>query len=155
MRPPDFIIGGEQPYLLRWWLLPKNRWINVFLHKILRSDDERALHDHPWWNVSIVLRGGYDEVVPDFSAAWTPYTRLAELPLRGFPRRAGSVIFRHATAAHRLVLPIRDGRTRPCWTLFITGPYQRKWGFHCAKGWIPHEQFVAPWDTGRIGRGCE
>jgi hypothetical protein len=48
-RRPDFIIGGaDNPYLLRWWIIPRNRWCNVYLHKILRDDDPRALHDHPW-----------------------------------------------------------------------------------------------------------
>ncbi len=43
MRKPDFIIGGpENPYLLRWYLIPQNRFFNVYLHKILRSDDDRA-----------------------------------------------------------------------------------------------------------------
>ena len=55
-RPPNAIIGGpENPYLLRWWLIPRNRWFNVYLHQFKRSDDDRALHDHPWINASIVL----------------------------------------------------------------------------------------------------
>ena len=61
-RAPDFIIGGaEDAYMLRWWVIPRNRWFNIYLHKILRDDDPRALHDHPWWNISIVLKGGYLE----------------------------------------------------------------------------------------------
>jgi hypothetical protein len=62
MVRPDFIIGGtENPYLLRWWVIPRNRWFNIYPHHMLRDDDPRALHDHPWWNVSIVLKGGYME----------------------------------------------------------------------------------------------
>ena len=61
-RPPDFIVGGkEDPYMLRWWIIPRNRWFNVYLHNFLRSDDDRAHHDHPWWNFSILLRGEYTE----------------------------------------------------------------------------------------------
>jgi hypothetical protein len=57
-RAPDFLIGGaDDPYIRRWWVIPRNRWFNVYLHQFLRSDDDRALHDHPWANCSILLRG--------------------------------------------------------------------------------------------------
>lgn len=40
------------------------------VHHVLRSDHDRALHDHPWHNASIVLSGGYWEVMPGrFQAA--------------------------------------------------------------------------------------
>lgn len=157
MRKPDFIIGGpDRPYLLRWWLIPRNRWFNVYLHKILRSDDDRALHDHPWWNVSIVLRGGYIEIMPDFSVATTPYTRIADLPTCAKFRGAGSVVFRRARTSHRLVIPEPTAYFEGhCWTLFITGPRIREWGFHCPKGWRLWRDFVAPDDRGSVGRGCE
>lgn len=55
-RKPDFVIGDlSNPYLLRWWVIPRNRFFNVYLHKFLRDDDDRALHDHPWWSMSIIL----------------------------------------------------------------------------------------------------
>src|SRR5580704_9904819 len=61
-RPPDFIIGGNEfPYMRRWWVIPRNRIFNIYLHHFLRSDDDRALHDHPSWNVSILLKGEYTE----------------------------------------------------------------------------------------------
>jgi hypothetical protein len=40
-RPPDYIIGGEaDPYLRRWWVIPRNRFFNIYLHHFVRSDDE-------------------------------------------------------------------------------------------------------------------
>jgi hypothetical protein len=135
---PDFIIGSaERPYLLRWWLIPRNRWFNAYLHKIVRDDDPRALHDHPWWNMSIVLRGGYMEHHQLGLPVW---------------RGPGSVVLRRATVAHRLTL----GATgMPAWSLFITGPKVREWGFHCPNGWRHNAEFCAPDDSGRVGRGCE
>ena len=62
-RPPDVVIGdADNPYLLRWWVWPRNRFFNLYLHRVLRSDDDRALHDHPWWNLSYIVDGGYTEV---------------------------------------------------------------------------------------------
>lgn len=136
MRKPDFVIGPPSaPYLRRWWVIPRNRWFNVYLHEILQSDDDRALHDHPWINCSIILRGGYREITP-----------------RGtFVRRAWWPIFRRAVASHRL--EIIGGK--PCWSLFITGPTIRQWGFHCPKGWRLWKDFVNERDSGQVGRGCE
>src|SRR5690242_14714107 len=61
-RPPDVIIGGrDRPYMLRWFVIPRNRFFNIYLHHFHRSDDDRALHDHPWLNLSIILQGEYVE----------------------------------------------------------------------------------------------
>src|SRR5271156_1916144 len=61
-RPPDFIVGGKEfPYMRRWWIIPRNRVFNIYLHHFLRSDDDRALHDHPSWNISFILEGAYTE----------------------------------------------------------------------------------------------
>lgn len=150
-REPDFYIGGkENPYLLRWWVIPRNRVFNIYLHKFLRDDDDRALHDHPWVSLSIILRGGYLEHLP------------GGIVKRRYP---GMVVFRRAKHAHRIEL-YREGKTscwlrgdygdsRPAWTLFITGPKIREWGFHCPQGWRRWTEFVSEVDSGNVGKGCE
>jgi hypothetical protein len=133
-RPPDFVIGDKtNPYMLRWWIIPRNKWFNIYLHKVCRDDDDRALHDHPWVSLSIVLKTGYVEVTPGGRKSF----------------RAGSVIYRNATYQHRLELD-----KGPAWTLFITGPKVRDWGFWCPKGFVHWKDFVAPHDKGQVGRGC-
>jgi len=140
-RPPDFVIGGQdRPYLLRWWLIPRNRFFNVYLHCFLRDDDDRALHDHPWLNASILLRGRY---VEHTIAAGGVNVRTE--------RAAGAVKVRGPRSAHRIELV--DGT--PCWTLFITGPRVRSWGFHCPSGWVDWKRFTASDDPGAIGKGCQ
>ena len=63
-REPDIKIGGsDDPYMLRWYIPPRNRWLNVYLHKFLRSDEDRANHDHPWPWLSLILKGAYLEHV--------------------------------------------------------------------------------------------
>jgi hypothetical protein len=56
--PGDFTIPA---YMLRWWKTKRNAFFNVYYHIVRRSDDDTALHDHPWWNFSIVLEGTYYE----------------------------------------------------------------------------------------------
>lgn len=126
IRKPDYIIGNP-PYMLRWYILPRNKWFNIYLHHIIKSDDDRALHDHPWPSVSFTLKGTCKE----YSKNTSPRTI-----------RAGMVTFRSAKFAHRLEL------IDTCWTLFITGPRIRDWGFHCPLGWIP-------WQTFEERNGCE
>lgn len=140
MREPDMVIGEpDDPYMRRWWVIPRNRVFNVYFHHFRHSDDDRALHDHPWWNVSVLLAGRYVEhTIPAGGVnVRTPY-------------RAGDIKARGVRSAHRIELT--DG---PCWTLFITGPVLRSWGFHCPQGWRHWRDFTAPADKGRVGRGCE
>lgn len=149
-HPPDFVIGGDNnPYLRRWYLIPRNPVFNIYLHQFLRSDDDRALHDHPWWNVSILLEGRYVEHT----------IRAGGINVKT-ERKAGQMKFRLARHAHRLELPTElDGHSErevPCWTIFITGPPLRNWGFHCPKGFVPWQRFTNPEDGGRtVGPGCD
>lgn len=140
-REPDVVIGGaKDPYLKRWWVIPRNRWFNIYIHKFMPSDDDRALHDHPWINVSLVLYGGYIE---HSIAAGGVHSETA--------RNAGDVVARLASTAHRIELR----EWKECWTLFLTGPAMRSWGFHCPRGWVHWRDFTNPADGGAtVGRGC-
>lgn len=139
-RNPDFIIGRtDEPYLLRWYVIPKNTRFNIYFHHFLRSDDDRALHDHPWWSISILLEGDYTE----------------HMPTQVCFREEGHMGWRPATASHRIALETDlFGTELPVWTLFLTGPKVRDWGFHCPKGWKPWQEFVEPTNSGQIGKGC-
>lgn len=136
-RPPNVLIPGIGPtYMRRWWKIKRNAFFNVYYHHVLRSDEDAALHDHPWWNFSIVLEGGYHEhLIAEGgvnSKTWYP---------------AGSVRFRpRGTFAHRLELETELGdmseqgnivrEERPVKTIFITGPVLRRWGFHHPLQWV-------------------
>lgn len=114
------ITNGEgSPYLARYKLF-RCPWFKVFLHHILRSDEDEELHDHPWNFVSIVLWKGYLEILP----------KAARII------RAGSVVRHRAEDAHRLILDA------PAWTLvFVTGK-KRMWGFHTKTGWLSYVDFL-------------
>lgn len=134
---PDFHVGpGDDHQLQRWFVVPRNPFNNVYLHRFLRSDDDRALHDHPWDNRSWVLSGGYREHLQDGSVVL---------------RSEGDVIDRRAIEAHRVELI-----DVPAVTLFFTGPVIRNWGFYCPKGWVVWRDFVAIEEGGnRRGNGCD
>jgi hypothetical protein len=130
-RPPNFLIGGEaDPYMRRWYLIPRNKFFNVYLHNMLRSDDD-VLHDHPWWSLSLVLSNGLRENYCTDPSAPGGTTRTAHRVVE-----QGSVVLRSPRMAHALVVD------RPVWTLFLTGPVVRNWGFWCPKGWRPWQKYV-------------
>lgn len=132
-RPPDVVIGNH--YLHRWWVIPRNSIFNIYLHRILHSDDDRALHDHPWVNCSILLDGQYKEITPGGS----------------YIRRAGDMALRSGKAMHRLeVIP-----GFPSTSLFITGPRYRQWGFACPQGWRHWKIFTNSNDKYQVGPGCD
>ena len=118
MRPPDRKIEGD--YLHRWYIIPKNKFFNIYLHKFLKSDDDRALHDHPWFSLSFLLKGEIRE---------HQYANVRYIP-RFWP------IFRSAKFAHRI--EVIKG---PVMTLFITGPWMRIWGFYPKEGWMSSKEF--------------
>lgn len=135
LREPDFIIGDpNDPYLIRYWLRRDRPEGSIYLHCIRKSDDERALHDHPWSSTSLVLQGTLREILPEGSRLLTP----------------GTIASRSAEQPHRL--EVVDG---PVWTLFITGAVEREWGFHCPNGWVHWKDFTDPATNGQqIGKGC-
>jgi hypothetical protein len=126
---PSRLVGS---HMLRWHLIPRNRFFNIYLHCILRSDWDRYLHDHPWWNISIPLNS-YCEIKP--REGWfTPFTEGQD-PCYYVERRAFVPILRPPVSPHRIVID------RAVWSLFITGPVQRAWGFYTEKGWVHHSVY--------------
>lgn len=126
-----------------WWQKPfalhhnlindyMERWIfkhplgTFRIHKIMRSDNQRHMHDHPFSFFSIILKSGYWDVHP---APDDPTKETASW------HGAISTNFKRAEECHRLVL------AHPVWTFVITGRYRRDWGFHTSEGWISHDQY--------------
>lgn len=103
------LIGPDECPMMRRWVLVTPLG-SLRLHHFLRSDNDRQLHDHPWWFLTLVLRGRYvDEAEIDGER------RLDKL-------RPGSVRWRPALHRHAV-------KTDGCWTLIITGRIGRQWGF--------------------------
>lgn len=115
------------------WTLFKLRWFSPKLHRFNKSDEE--MHDHPWPFVSLVIWGSYIEETPGFNIR------------RGFL----SLRYRPADWIHRVCVP--DGR--PAWTICITGPRVREWGFwntwpNGKPRWIQHNDYRRANGRGRV-----
>jgi hypothetical protein len=108
----DIANAAGNVFMRRYKLLKTNSG-NVYLHEILRSDEDMCLHDHPWSFITIILRGGYRE----------------QLPRGKFWRRPGQLLIRPAQTAHRVEVD------RPAWSLVIVSRKWRDWGFFTRDGW--------------------
>lgn len=117
----------------RWHLRRNPGKSNLYLHRYDGSDDDRALHDHPWDSLAFVLWG-----------------RLYEITERG-EHRLWPLLpkYRSAEYTHRIIL-----KSRFAYTLFLTFKKRREWGFHCPKGWVHWREFT---DTSgrKTGKGCD
>jgi hypothetical protein len=145
-RPHDFAVGGDNnPYMLRWWWIPRNKWFNVYIHKFLKDDDDRALHDHPWASLSILCQGAIRENYIYLTRGGQMMSAWRDLLTGGLP------LYRSSTFSHRII--VMPAENLPL-TIFITGPKIREWGFHCLKGWRHWKDYVDMDSVGDIGRGC-
>lgn len=130
LREPDLVIDSEQSgaYLFRWHVVPRNEAAGVYLHVQVASDPERPLHDHPWDNMSVILAGGYDEVVQPEPPNGDVFVRQL---------RKGGVAMRRAETAHRLILPDDIKYTISQFTMAFK---RRKWGFWIDGAWYAYDQ---------------
>ena len=120
------------------WRRPFAKLLQCFnlsarVHHILRSDDDRAFHDHPWTYLTLVLRGGYTEHKPMFDKSGICIGNSTEWI------GPGRLVMRQADSWHRLELP--SGQT--AWTLFMTGKYRQRWGFMVNPRWkVPYTEYA-------------
>lgn len=129
-RPPDFVLNG---YMDRWYVSPRDKGPNINIHRFRGSDQDRALHDHPYDSVSILLSGSYTEHFHAEPLSVGPDGKYITFGVR---RIEGDVANRPADTAHRISV------SEPCLTMFITGPRRREWGFEDPKlGWVHWEAY--------------
>jgi len=115
-RKADLTIENDgEIYMERWWLIPRNKYFNVYLHKISHSD-EPTLHDHEYMSLSYCLKGVMKEILLGSYRVVAP----------------GDFIFRLPSTLHYL-----KKVSTVVWTIFITGPRVRLWGFQTLLGWEP------------------
>lgn len=101
----------------------------IYLHVIHKSDDDREMHDHPWWFVSFLLWGNYVEHLRE-GARRVRWINAKLNPAQG----------------HKLELNRRrDGSEKAVVTLVIGGPNEKEWGFYCpAQDWKGPRKIPTP-----------
>lgn len=129
---------NKEPYLIRYYLLYKpgdtednsTLLFNIFLHKIVKSDDDEYLHDHPWNFFNIILKGGYYETLFKKSKSNQIKSELTIWRPPGYYSKHDS------THSHKILLK----NNTPCWTIFIHFKRIRPWGF-----WRKYDEETYSW----------
>jgi hypothetical protein len=158
MRTPYSHLPG---YMNRWWfanayhdshandLATYKRWLPAIrVHQILRADDARHPHDHPWNARTIILRGWYAEVryltsdyqdmrVDSQDGRVSFVTRTEITGTEEHVRRRGDT----AELMHGEYHHIADVSEGGVWTLFFTWPYISTWGFLVNGGKVPWRNY--------------
>jgi len=120
-------LDGKRDYLYRWSLwLPFG--LSLKVHKIVRSDNDRCEHNHPWWFIRIILYGGYAEQIKGKT-----YSRLPWRPWAFWRIYPCLPSFQHKIL--RLF-------KRSNWSLVLCGRNKGSWGFLTKDGWVPWRQFL-------------
>lgn len=115
------VIGpSECPIMFRRTLV-SSRWGKLLFHRFLPGASDEAPHDHPRSFVTIVLRGGYDDVKPD-----------------GSIDRVYAPTIRYRSAEHAHITKVgSEGAT----TVVIMGRLRREWGFWREGKWFEWRRF--------------
>lgn len=131
--------GREVVYLRRFFIRkPTATRGGIYLHHILRSDDDRDPHDHTWDFTTIVLKGGFyydvqmgvDRLSGNVVERWSRVTRWR-------------VYQRKAEHSHQVKLALKPFKgLQDVWTLVFTGPRRRQWGFHTPSGWVDWRTYL-------------
>lgn len=126
---------------LVWFFLKNPKLEDLYLHKMLKSDDDKDPHDHPWDFDTTILWNGYDdESYRAYKCIKVSYNKdgLIDKEITGKFRNGpyvDSLTFlnrrkRSAEWCHQ----VKKHNDKPTWTLVRRGPYRREWNFMDEKG---------------------
>lgn len=114
----------HEPYLTRY-ILARTPFFRVFLHQFHQPDPDREVHNHPWRATSIILKGGYTEMVVhawDRSSMWWSFRDMEAVGQWGQWRPK---VNRLKEGEYHRIVSVLPGT----WSLVFGGRYFRDWGF--------------------------
>lgn len=114
----DNLGNPTHPYLIRW--VCDFKFFSLRIHHWRGSDDLRHPHDHPWNFWSILLWGQLSDRAPADGESYK--NGYVDTPRRRWRPEYFFACHRHSVVLH----------SRSAWTLPLTGPAYRAWGF-----WVP------------------
>lgn len=140
-KTPYFHLPG---YMNRWWLFNSYgfdtnqseaarherpiKWLpSIRVHHILRADDSRDLHDHPWEARTIILKGWYQErrLVREHIYSRNNLSAITVSTTRFLVRKSGDTAAIDFGEYHSIDEVSEGG----VFTLFFTWDYKGTWGF--------------------------
>lgn len=113
----------------RRYRLLNTPWFEIYIHHIMKSDEDDDMHDHPFSFKSLILSGAYRELCklyPNFDVLITNEYNV------------GDVISHCGEDIHKITL-----LTKEVWTLVIASKRYRMWGYRFNKDnhWIDFDTY--------------
>lgn len=131
------ITSKEGKVHFRRYRLLATPWFNIYIHQILKSDEEAHFHDHPWNFFSFILSGGYKE------RSSYSVDRWKQVHTNYFMKH--SLVHHKRSDTHKLTL------MTPCvWTLVLTYGKHQTWGYQTEAGWIDFQSYRALKNEGKF-----
>ena len=136
---------GSDTYMFRYWLFNPYPWPSgsfkwwqlqrflpsVRIHKIMRADNDRHDHDHPWNARTVILDKWYAEQRKCEKSRAFPDGR------KTFFRETGDTVTLKFGEYHRISAVPKEG----VYTLFITWRYRGMWGFDVDGVKVPWREY--------------
>jgi hypothetical protein len=121
------------------WLLLRTPWFSIFIHGMYdrRGDQDAHCHDHPWNFWSLILWGGYFEVVHD------------TVNHHYGVRHLGSVQYMPARGIYHRVIELNRSRS---YSLVVASRETVPWGYW-TQGRLDRESAVPPAQARRQAAG--
>lgn len=135
-------------YMERYWVFnaygehaednnARFQWLpSIRVHRIMRPDNDRALHDHPWNARTFILKGDYKEIRRETFDIY-PYPEITvAVP---YVRKAGDTAALKFGEYHTITEVSEGG----VYTLFCTWKYRGTWGFLVDGVKVPWREYLA------------
>lgn len=129
MKRPYFHLDG---YMMRYWLVEPRWWLpfSIRLHHILREDNERDYHDHPFDFCSLILQGWYFEKLPSITLQREMEANSLNVHCykgeHSMDAWYEGEVNRHRAKDYHTIARVSNGGV---WTLFVMSRKRQKWGF--------------------------
>jgi hypothetical protein len=131
------IVSKEGKVHFRRYRLLATPWLNIYIHQILKSDEEAHFHDHPWNFYSFILKGGYKE--------------LSSYAVDGWKNVHTNYYLRHSLVHHKRNDAHKLTLMASCvWTLVLTYSKHKTWGYQTEAGWIDFKSYRGLKDEGKL-----
>jgi len=129
------IISKEGEVFFRRYRLLSTPVCNIYVHNLLKSDQDLEPHTHPWNFISLILKGGYIEdyvVGPHHKNTCHDYIESYRNIVK-----AGDFVMHSYSDAHKIQLTDDN-----VWTAVFTWGTKEPWGYVYSDGtYIDHKEY--------------
>lgn len=137
-----FIYGRDKAhkdvYLIRYLFFTSPLFC-IYIHRFMRSDNDRELHDHPFAFLGYMVKGEYKETrMFGRTLGLMDVAFRDKVRFKAARRKQGSLAYRPASTTHRVALDREynlDEKAEAPLTVILRGPYTREWGFWELQQW--------------------